>query len=223
MPVELERLRQLAADFSSTPDESAWSPLSVSLAEAFGWRGGAPSIRVVPWPAPGMGLTRTRLGSEPGGLFAAVPRASREAMEQAALVAYHAAAPWGLVADADGVVVFSPRWVRDSDWYYLPRIRWQDTEAQARLLEVITPGALSSGEGDHIAAQVYQPDRQVRQVDDALVDRLDYKSIIHLPNLTVGLVNLGGDMVAFPRREGTRCDDLEQARLCFRVLPTDSW
>jgi len=42
------------------------------------------------------------------------------------------------------------------------------------LLEVITPGALSSGEGDHIAAQVYQPDRQVRQVDDALVDRLDY-------------------------------------------------
>lgn len=179
MPVELGPLRQLVSEFPATPDGDDWAPLSGELAAAFGWRGGAASAQVVRTPPlgmglPGMGLTRTRLGSEPSGLFVAVHRTSREALDRAALFAYHAAVPWGLIADPDGAVVFSARWVRDSDWYRLPRVRWDDAEEQARLLDVVTPELLSTGEGDHIAAQVYAPDRQVRAVDDALVDRLDF-------------------------------------------------
>ena len=114
MPVAIDQVRGLVHSFPSDVGGADWSILGSRLADSFGWGDGSARVRPISVASTGLGIARASLGSEPGAIFAAAPRLSSEALDQAALFAYHASVPWGLIADHDGAVIFSPRWLRDS-------------------------------------------------------------------------------------------------------------
>lgn len=100
-------------------------------------------------------------------------RPARASLDVAALYAYHASIQWGIVADYDGFVVFNSHRLREGSWFHLPAARWARLGRNVQMLVAATPTGFAEGSLEQIATTLYEPDRLLTPVDDALVERLD--------------------------------------------------
>jgi len=151
-------------------------PVAVSqrIAEALGWTTGAASVRRVSGEASPVQMLRGFVGAQSAAVFAVTESAAPSLLHDTALYAYHASIPWGVIADQSGAVVFNSHWVRDEDWFRLPPIAWDRLEDHSDILEALTPPGVTEGRIERAATQAFKPDRFLRPVDDALVERLDH-------------------------------------------------
>src|SRR4051794_64135 len=100
-------------------------PLNQRVAEALGWHTGL--ARLEPLESHSkigdLNLTRAYLGPQPAAVFAADGAgATLRLLPEAARFAYHAAVHWGVIVDDNGAVVFNSHWIRDDEWFRLPKI-----------------------------------------------------------------------------------------------------
>ncbi|MEY9782040.1 Eco57I restriction-modification methylase domain-containing protein [Sinorhizobium fredii] len=115
-----------------------------------------------------------RLEGEGAVMFSRVDkRATRQELDTVALYGYHSACPWGILADDEGVHVLSTRWLRDSDWYRLPLIQWDEITKSKELLEAFAPDGVRNSAPQRSLLALEEPTTFLQSVDDALVDRLD--------------------------------------------------
>lgn len=159
------------------------TPTSHLAASAFGWGEGNARIEGDWQLGDDLRVTRGFVGPQRAVVFGTAPKADApEAIQAAALFAYHASIEWGVIVGGEGAVVLNSHWVRNNEWFHLPMVRWSDLSRDPRLLTAIDPEGLTSGRLERIATDVLEPERFLRPVDDALVDRLDHwrdKSIEH--------------------------------------------
>ena len=175
MPAIAENIRDLVAVLGAGDDVDAARTVSAGVADLLGWNAGAASARRVKAVDERIQIMRGFVGGQPAAVFVAGEGiADRALLDDAALYAYHASVPWGIVASHSGATVFNSHWIRDNDWFHLPLIRWEDLHTSSDILEAITPDGITNGVIDRLATRVYRPDRFLRPVDDALVDRLDH-------------------------------------------------
>jgi hypothetical protein len=147
----------------------------VAVAEVFGWNETPATAVVAPLNGLVQSSARGLMSGQPAAVFAVVNDARESgALDQAALYAYHAAIPWGLLVDKQGAVIFNSHWLRDDRWFHLPLIPWQDAEQYADLLNGITPEGLTHGKLERAVGPDSPPDAVLMPVDDALVARLDH-------------------------------------------------
>ena len=150
-------------------------PLSQRLAAALGWQQGSARLENPLIQDGTVTLVRGFLGPQRATVFATNgPNATRELLPYAARFAYHSSVHWGLVADADGAVVFNSHWIQDEDWFRLPEIRWSELDRHRDVLTALAPQGVAAGRLDQIAIRSRTPDRFLTPVDDALVARLDH-------------------------------------------------
>lgn len=120
-------------------------------------------------------VTRGFVADQPAAIFVDRRCARHDnLLSSAALFAYHASIEWGMLVDPAEIILFNSHWIRNSDWFSLPPIAWAELADKAKILEGMTPSALTRGEMERIASRFYEPDRMVLPVDDALVERLDF-------------------------------------------------
>src|SRR6476620_915392 len=109
-------------------------PSSRQLAETLGWRDDGRRTQVVEQEIGDLRSARAFFRGEPA-LFVVTSSATQAGvsdealLDQAALAGYHAAIDWGLLSTREGVTVFHSRWIRNRDWYRLPRLPWSRIEA----------------------------------------------------------------------------------------------
>ena len=144
------------------------------LARVFGWSDRDLSGREIFRGSTALNVARGTLGGEPAALFATVTaRNGYDPIDSAALYAYHTGVGWGVVSDADGLTVFNSHWLRDTNWFRLPLISWEQSHGNAEILTSLNPAGLLSGEVERIANRQQEPDGFLKPVDDELVARLD--------------------------------------------------
>lgn len=114
------------------------------------------------------------ISGEPAAVFGTVlHRNGHDPLNSAALYAYHASAPWGVLADQEGLTVFSSQWLSERDWFRLPRISWDQVSQEQLLLNAFTPEGLLTQAPARVAAHLRQPAAFLKPIDDSLVERLD--------------------------------------------------
>jgi N-6 DNA Methylase len=144
------------------------------LARAFGWTDPNFLSREIRRGGTRLDIARCAVGGEPAALFATVgSRNGFDPLDSAALYAYHATVDWGLLADDSGMTVFNSHWLLDGDWFRLPKIGWNDVDANADLIEALTPAGLLDGAIERFASRRREPTAFLKAVDDELVERLD--------------------------------------------------
>ena len=150
--------------------------MTVQLAEALGWtRPLVRPLRQGELSGNGWCLAQAMVGTQPAVVIAASHEpGSQDLVNTAALFAYHSSIEWGLATTPLETVVFNSHWIRHDDWYQLPAIRWEAPQSNIGILAAVTPHGVTTGRIDKIATGYYEPDKMLRPVDDALVDRLDY-------------------------------------------------
>jgi hypothetical protein len=102
-----------------------------------------------------------------------VRRNGLDPLDEAALYAYHANAPWGILADEAGLTVFSSRWLVDANWFRLPHMSWDRVTQNSDIARAFTPDGLIQQLPARIAASVREPNEILKPIDDSLVERLD--------------------------------------------------
>jgi hypothetical protein len=176
MPALIDNLRRVASDFSNAviPGQDT-SVLNFNLAEALQWTTGSAKLLPAQTDFDSMLVTRGFIGPQPAAIFSVSTNGnSTHLLNDAALYAYHASIRWGVVASTEQIVIFNSHWIRQNNWFHLPAIHWNEIEQNINVLEALTPRGVESGRIDKIATNVHKPDRILRPVDDALVERLDY-------------------------------------------------
>ena len=149
------------------------SGFSYELAQALRWTEGigrseSISTSIIP------NATRVFVGNEPAAIFVAANSDNQRAvLQDAALYAYHASVEWGLVATANQAIVFNSHRVKNSNWYQLPPIQWESTQANLDVINAFTPEGFIDGRIEDVTAKRETPDSLLLAVDDALVSRLD--------------------------------------------------
>ena len=144
------------------------------LAEAFGWDSGRTRAIQVELDGAVLDIRKGVISGEPAAVFGTVLRRNgHDPLNSAALYAYHASAPWGVLADEEGLTVFSSQWLAAQDWFRLPRITWDQIEQQRPLIDSFTPEGLLSRAPARNAARIREPGEFLKPIDDALVERLD--------------------------------------------------
>lgn len=176
MPIAFENIRRVASDFGrSTVSPEAARNLSFGVAEALHWTTGADGLLPTQVDLGPMQVTRGFIGPQPAAIFSAATDSNNGGgLNDAALYAYHASIEWGLVATKDAAIIFNSHWVRQNDWFHLPPIPWNEFEQNRDIFEALTPVGITEGRIEKIATKIYKPDRFLRSVDDALVERLDF-------------------------------------------------
>jgi methylase of polypeptide subunit release factors len=158
----------------SLPDSAKPARTGYDLAHAFGWSDRDLSGREISRGDTSLSVARGTLGGEPAALFATVTaRNGSDPIDSAALYAYHTGVGWGVVADADGLTVFNSHWLRDTNWFRLPLIAWNQSYSNIEILASLNPAGLISGEAERIANRQQEPSGFLKPVDDELVARLD--------------------------------------------------
>lgn len=163
-----DRLREHATS-TLRPDEAA-----VGLAQELGWSeapSSVESIRPRGSPCP---LARAYLSHEPALLVALTSELSDQLRKFAGLFAYHSTVEWCLLADQEGALVLNSHRLLQGDWYTLPPIRWDQASEYEDVFEALTPGGLSTGGAERVSSDYVDADRELRPVDEALVERLDH-------------------------------------------------
>jgi type I restriction-modification system DNA methylase subunit len=150
-------------------------PLSERLAAALGWQQGSARLENLEIQDGRLKLVRGFLGPQRASVFATNGTgATQQFLPDVARFAYHSSIHWGLAADEDGAVIFNSHWIRDEEWFRLPKIRWSELNEYRDVLTAITPQGMAAGHLDQIATRIRTPDRVLTPVDDALVARLDH-------------------------------------------------
>lgn len=159
--------------------------LGYRLAEALRWQEAGARVEATAQLTDRLVVARAYAGDQPAAIFASSEGAqASQLLSDAALYAYHASISWGVAVDHSEAIVFNSHWIRDGYWYHLPPISFQNPENSAKLLEALTPQALTRGHTDSVAASYYEPDTILLPVDDALVGRLSYwrrQTLAHSP------------------------------------------
>lgn len=147
---------------------------SQSLAATFGWHtSGLHPVRVEQGSTL-VEVQRAAIGGEPAAVFGrVVSRNGHDPLNDIALYAYHASAPWGVLADDQGLTVFNSQWLFDSTWFSLPRIAWDRVEENLSLLQAFTPTGLLEQRPASVVTNVREPTDFLKPIDDSLVERLD--------------------------------------------------
>lgn len=144
--------------------------LSLQLAETLGWNESEPTY----YQTGDIGITRTFVGPQPATIFAAsTGKFSQKLLSNTAFYAYHASISWGLIATREGLMVFNSHWLKNNEWFHLPVIEWAEVDRNISVFEAITPEGIKRNLIAKLATSVTEPDKILRTVDDALVDRLN--------------------------------------------------
>jgi methylase of polypeptide subunit release factors len=144
------------------------------LAEALGWSADQLSTREIRAGKSRLILETSKIEGEGAVVFSRLKkRATTDDLNAISLYGYHSSCPWGVVADEAGIHLLSSRWLRDSDWYRLPPIPWQDTAGALELLDAFTPHRVRNSEPHKRLLTIEEPTSFLKAVDDALVERLD--------------------------------------------------
>jgi hypothetical protein len=172
-----QALQELAGRTGGVGSSDPSRPLNERVAEALGWHSGLARLEA-PELHSNTGelkLTRAFLGPQPAAVFAADGAgATQRLLPEAARFAYHVSVPWGLIADDTGAVVFNSHWIRNGEWFQLPKTSWAQAGQSLDVLTVMTPTGVADGELEKLARRISEPDRFLMPVDDALVARLDH-------------------------------------------------
>lgn len=174
MPPLAENLKRVVSEFRNPPPGQEIHPLNVALAEALQWTSGAARLIAAQAHFDSMYVIRGFIGPQPAAVFSVTTNGRNQALNDAALYAYHASIRWGIVAARDQILIFNSHWIRQNNWFHLPAIHWDEVENNIDVFEALTPRGVESGHIDQLATNVHKPDRFLRPVDDALVERLDY-------------------------------------------------
>ena len=119
-------------------------------------------------------IKKGKIGGESAAIFGTVSRRNgKDPVSEAALYAYHASAPWGVLADNEGLTIFNSHWLAGSEWFRLPHVAWTDVEQASQVLNAFSPQGLLENQPAHIASKLRDPTNFLKPIDDALVDRLD--------------------------------------------------
>jgi type I restriction-modification system DNA methylase subunit len=174
MPTVIENLHRITPEFiNSEVFSQRTADVNLFIAEALKWRSDSASVALADTSLESMVISKGFIGPQPAALFSVKPNGN-QSINDAALYAYHASIPWGLVASRERITIFNSHWVRQNNWFQLPPIRWSELEQNIELFEALTPKGIEEGLIDKIATKTYKPDQILRPVDDALVERLDY-------------------------------------------------
>ncbi|MGV1752838.1 Eco57I restriction-modification methylase domain-containing protein [Agrobacterium sp. CG674] len=153
------------------PDEIS---TGTHLAVALGWESDGLETRKITVGKHQVTVERANLQGEGAVMFARIAgQATRQDLETVALYGYHSSCPWGIVGDEQGIHVLSSRWLRDSDWYRLAPIHWDQVTKSTDLLEAFAPGGVRSSAPQRRLLALEEPTAFLQAVDDALVERLD--------------------------------------------------
>ena len=170
----VESIQRVASQFDVQTTDN--QHLSLQLAETLGWNKSEPTdyqARDENNPSP-IGMTRTFIGPQPATLFAASTDSfSQKLLNSTAFYAYHASISWGLIATKEGIMIFNSHWLKNNEWFHLPVIEWADVDRNISVFEAITPEGVRKNSIARLATAVTEPDKILRTVDDALVDRLN--------------------------------------------------
>lgn len=174
MPNVTAKVRQFVEELRAPSRRRGRQALCQRLAHALEWAGDGARTEPVPTsglPAKGV---KAFLFEEPAAVFFGDSRhAVRDSLDVAALYAYHASIQWGIVADEDGFVIFNSHQVRNEDWFRFPTAKWATRGRSLAMLAAASPSGLAEGSLKRIATDLYEPDRLLTPVDDALVEKLD--------------------------------------------------
>lgn len=174
MPTVVQNLNQVVSLLVNPAVFSqSYSEVNLGIASALNWTTNPASVSLNEISINSMVISKGFIGPQPAALFS-VETNGNHLIKDAALYAYHASIPWGLVASPEQLVIFNSHWIRQNNWFHLPPIQWNELEQNAELLEAFSPKGIEEGRIDKIATRTYKPDRFLRPVDDALVERLDY-------------------------------------------------
>ena len=123
---------------------------------------------------PGFEVVRTSLGGQTSSLTLAheAPN-SNEAIQTAALFAYHFSVEWCLLTNIGETTIINSHWESNRQWFRLPSISFQELPDSASLLEALSPEGIMAGRIDALAAEVKTVDQTIVPVDVALFDILD--------------------------------------------------
>ena len=147
---------------------------SASLAAAFGWADEDLSAIDVKRGETVIDVQKGSISGEAAAVFGTVRNLNgHDPLDSAALYAYHASAPWGVLADEAGLTIFNSQWLANSDWFRLPRIGWQRVTDHLDLLNSLTPAGLQDRQPARLATKLIEPTDFLKPVDDSLVERLD--------------------------------------------------
>lgn len=166
MPALIDSIKNIASELAN-PN------LNFSVAEALRWNTGFASISHNEAYLNSTIINKGFIGPQPAAIFSHNINGNNS-INDSALYAYHASIPWGVVVSTDNIVIFNSHWIRQNDWFHLPAISWDEIEQNRDIFDALTPEGIEEGRIDKIASKIYKPDRFLRPVDDALVERLDY-------------------------------------------------
>jgi hypothetical protein len=170
-------LQALASRTGGVGSSDQGQPLNQRVAGALGWLSGLARLDAPETHSRSgeLNLARAYLGPQPAAVFAADGAgATQRLLSEAARFAYHVSAPWGVIADDSGAVIFNSHWIRNGDWFQLPKISWVEVDQKPDVLTAMTPAGVADGELERLARRISEPDRFLMPVDDALVARLDH-------------------------------------------------
>jgi methylase of polypeptide subunit release factors len=175
MALFVDRIRDFSSNFGSAAPPQFNAELMNRMATALNWDKGNAAIEPIKLDNGNIEIARGYIGPQPAAIFAASENQSlSEVINEAALFAYHASIPWGIVATPDGATIFNSLWIRSENWFRLPTVPWNELESNLITLKAITPQGIADNEIERVATKLYQPDRVLLPVDDALVERLDH-------------------------------------------------
>jgi hypothetical protein len=138
------------------------------------WTQGNARIERIHPPSFSANADRGLFGNQPAVMFVSHDQPqNRPLLTEAALLAYHNSIEWGVITNAIETTIFNSHWIRNDYWYALPTLGLNELQSREDLIESLTPEGLASGKMEHVASQVYKPDRMLSPVDDALVSKLD--------------------------------------------------
>ncbi|MBR0667370.1 N-6 DNA methylase [Roseomonas hellenica] len=147
---------------------------SAGLAAAFGWAEQDLKALDIQRGGTVINVRKGLISGEPAAIFGTITgRNGSDPLDSVALYAYHASAPWGVLADEVGLTVFNSQWLDDSNWFRLPRISWERAEDHRDLLDSLTPKGLFDRQPARLATKLREPTDFLKPVDDSLVERLD--------------------------------------------------
>jgi type I restriction-modification system DNA methylase subunit len=174
MSVITQNLRNLISDFEKKNKSPNTQEYRSKLATTLGWT--AEDSHIEHQNAKGLpfNVTKGFIGNQPATIFVGSKDVDADLLNKIALFAYHNSTEWGVFTDYNKTVIFNSHWVRNNSWFQLPPIKFNKKQQNWNLLEAFSPAGVKSGEIDELALKFYEPDRQLKSVDDALVDRLDH-------------------------------------------------
>jgi type I restriction-modification system DNA methylase subunit len=174
MPTVTENLQNITPELlNHALFAEKYAEINLRIAEALDWTTDSAWISTNQFRLNSTVISKGFIGPQPAALFS-VETNGNHSINDAALYAYHASIPWGLVASSERLIIFNSHWIRQNNWFHLPPIQWTDLARNSEILEALTPKGIEEGRIDKIATKSYKPDRFLRPVDDALVERLDY-------------------------------------------------